>query len=159
MTDKTLTIGALARLTYTNPAVIRSYEQLGILPPPARPVNQDGSASHVPHRVYSEGDVQRLTFLRRCRDLGVLNLKLHLLVGLIDQPESGESQAREFAEQLLANVKDQLKELGGLEKTLVALIDGAGESALALGDVDPIPEAYFKRMRRRVRKPMKTPSP
>ena len=31
MSEKTLKIGALARLTKTNPAVIREYERLGLL--------------------------------------------------------------------------------------------------------------------------------
>lgn len=158
MTDKTLNIGALARLTFTNPAVIRGYEQMGLLPPPARSVSVNGRASDAPDRLYGEGDVQRLIFLRRCRDLGVLNPQLHQLASLIDRPESAEGEARMYAEQLLANVQDQMKEVAGLEKTLAALIEGDGESALALGAVDPMSQNEVKRMRRKVRKPLKTPS-
>lgn len=158
MTDKTLTIGALARLTFTNPAVIRGYEQMGLLPPPARPMSVNGHASDTPDRMYGEWDVQRLIFLRRCRDLGVLNPQLHQLASLIDRPESAEGGARTYAEQLLANVQDHLEEVAGLEKTLAALIEGAGEPALALGEVDPVSKTGFKRMRRQVRKPLKTPS-
>lgn len=150
-----LTIGALARLTWTNPAIIREYETLGLLPPPTRPGLKDAAAES--HRLYDESDVQRLTFLRRCRDLGVLNPQLHLLVQLVDHPAEAEDDARNFAEQFLANVQDYLNEMRGLEKTLVALTMGAGESALALGDIPTIPPAGFKRMRRLVRKPLKTP--
>ncbi len=153
-----LTIGALARLTSTNPAIIREYERLGLLPPPVRPPSQKGSSSQTPHRVYDESDVQRLTFLRRCRDLGVLNPQLRLLTLLIDHPAEAGSEARKFAEQLLANLQDHLNEIRGLEKTLVALVKGSGENALALGDAQQIPAEGFKRMRRLVRKPMKTPT-
>lgn len=154
-----LTIGALARLTSTNPAVIREYEGLGLLPPPARPPNREGSSPQTPHRTYDESDVYRLTFLRRCRDLGVLNPQLGILTQLINCPTEATTQAHEFAKQLLANVQDHLKEVRGLEKTLVELIKGSGADALALGDAKPIPAEGFKRMRLLVRKPMKTPPP
>lgn len=152
-----LTIGALARLTWTNPAIIREYEELGLLPRPARPPSKQSDPSRTPHRVYDENDVQRLTFLRRCRDLGVLNPQLKLLIQLVDYPTSAENGACAFAENLLANIQDHLREMYGLENTLVALIKGQGESALALGDVPPIPAEGFKRMRRLLRKPYKTP--
>jgi MerR family copper efflux transcriptional regulator len=150
-----LTIGALARLTWTNPAIIREYEALGLLPPPTRlPSLKKGGAET--HRLYDEKDVQRLSFLRRCRDLGVLNPQLHLLVQLVDRPAEAQADAHKFADQLLSNVQDHLNEMRGLEKTLVALTKGAGESALTLGDTPSIPADGFKRMRRLVRKPLKT---
>lgn len=151
-----LTIGALARLTWTNPAIIREYETFGLLPPPTRLPALKSDAAET-HRLYDENDVRRLTFLRRCRDMGVLNPQLRLLVQLVDHPAEAEDDAHKFAGQLLANVQDHLNEVRGLEKTLIALTRGAGESALALGDTPPVPPEGFKRMRRLVRKPLKTP--
>ncbi|MDQ2701979.1 MAG: MerR family DNA-binding transcriptional regulator [Pseudomonadota bacterium] len=157
MADKTLTIGALARLTHTNPAMIRVYEDLGLMPQPHRPDHTNEPDLTHP-RVYGEVDVQRVTFLRRCRDLGILNPELHQLTDLIDHPTGTKTQKSEFAERVLANVRDYLHELQGLEKTLAALIDGAGAQALALGDAPEPPPEGFKRMRRLIRKPLSTPS-
>ena len=154
--DRALTIGALARMTWTNPAMIREYERLGLLPSPARPTSE-GRSSQVGHRAYDDSDVRRLTFLRRCRDLGVLNPQLALLTQLIDRPVEATTGAHEFAKQLMANVQDQLAEIQGLEKTLTALIKGSGTKALAIGNTKSIPAEDFKRMRRLVRKPLKTP--
>lgn len=155
--DRALTIGALARMTSTNPAVIREYERLGLLPSPARPSSQEGSSAQAGHRAYDHNDVCRLIFLRRCRDMGVLNPQLDLLTRLIDHPEEATAGAHEFANQLLANLQDHLHELRGLEKTLAALIKGSGTEALTIEGMKPIPAEGFKRMRRLVRKPLKTP--
>jgi MerR family transcriptional regulator, mercuric resistance operon regulatory protein len=55
-------IGELSRRTGCNIETIRYYERIGMLPPPPR------SASR--YRLYEAGDVHRLTFVRRARELG-----------------------------------------------------------------------------------------
>lgn len=156
MSDRTLTIGGLARLTKTNPGVIRNYESLGLLPPPVR-VDQNGKVNDAAHRVYDENDVRRLNFLRRCRDFGVLNPRLQLLSTLIDRPHLVAQEAKEFADVLLENVRDQANELVILEKTLKGLLRGDGEKALVAVDT-PVTEAFSaKRLRRLIKKPLRTP--
>ncbi|WP_295042679.1 helix-turn-helix domain-containing protein [uncultured Paracoccus sp.] len=55
-------IGDLARLTGTKVVTIRYYEGIGLMPAPDRsPAN---------YRVYGRGHLDRLRFIRRCRDLG-----------------------------------------------------------------------------------------
>lgn len=151
MSDKTLSISAIARLSRTNPSQIRQYEELGLLPLPDRPGV---------HRRYELADASRLIFLRRCRDLGILNPRLKLLIELVDSPDRASDEARELAAMLLGNVEDQLNELAELRTTLGALLTGAGEHALRLDGVDPdaaLPVDGVKRMRRQVRKPLKAP--
>jgi DNA-binding transcriptional MerR regulator len=53
-------IGELAELTGMSVPTIRYYEQIGLLP---RAPRQAGG-----QRVYSRDDVERLTFIRRCRE-------------------------------------------------------------------------------------------
>lgn len=154
MNERALTIGGLARLTRTNPTMIRQYESLGLLPNPAR-IDQQGNPNEAAHRAYDDNDVRRLTFLRRCRDLGVLNPKLQLLTTLLDHSHLIEQEARDFAQLLYANVQDQLQELVGLEKTLEALLKGEGEKALAVGDSPGTQEFTEKRLRRQLRKPLR----
>ena len=55
-------IGELARLTGTSAETIRYYEKEGLLPPPAR--------TGANYRSYGVEHRQRLTFIRRARDLG-----------------------------------------------------------------------------------------
>jgi DNA-binding transcriptional MerR regulator len=54
-----LKIGELAEWTSTSVPTIRYYEQIGLLP---RAPRQAGG-----QRVYDRDDVERLTFIRRCR--------------------------------------------------------------------------------------------
>ena len=51
-----LKIGDLARATGTSTPTVRYYEQIGLLPAPQRRGAQ---------RRYGDGDVRRLTFIRR----------------------------------------------------------------------------------------------
>ena len=57
-----LTIGGLSKETGVKVVTIRFYEKIGVLTTPTR------SAGN--YRVYSQSHVQRLHFVRRCRDLG-----------------------------------------------------------------------------------------
>jgi DNA-binding transcriptional MerR regulator len=90
-------IGALARVTQTSVPTVRYYEQIGLLPPAAR---QGGS-----QRVYSEADVQRLTFIRRCREFGFPIEQVRLLASLVQDPNRACSEARDLAQAHLMEVK------------------------------------------------------
>ncbi len=57
-----LSSGALAREAGVNIETIRYYEKIGLLPEPVRAGNG--------YRVYDETDLKRLSFIRRCRELG-----------------------------------------------------------------------------------------
>jgi DNA-binding transcriptional MerR regulator len=57
-----MTIGRLAAETRCTVPTIRYYEEIGLLPEADRRAGG--------HRVYGEGDLRRLTFIRRCRDFG-----------------------------------------------------------------------------------------
>ena len=60
--ERRLRIGDVARLVGTTPRTIRYYEEVGLLPEtPARPSGR--------HRLYSEGEVDRLREVMRLKDL------------------------------------------------------------------------------------------
>ena len=88
-----LKIGALAERTGTNAPMIRYYESIGLLPQPHR---HDGG-----QRTYSEADVKRLTFIRRCREFGFPIGKVRTLVGLTQDPARSCTEAREQVQQLV----------------------------------------------------------
>ncbi|RXF07226.1 MerR family transcriptional regulator [Pseudoalteromonas phenolica] len=56
-------IAELSKLTQVTSKTIRYYEEIGLLPEPARAANG--------YRVYQQEDVERLSFIRRCRDLQI----------------------------------------------------------------------------------------
>ena len=62
MEAKVLTIGRLASATGTNVETIRFYEKSGVLPSPSR---TDGN-----YRSYDPDHLNRVSFIRRARDLG-----------------------------------------------------------------------------------------
>src|SRR5215469_10386886 len=109
-----LKIGALAERTGTNAPMIRYYESIGLLP---RPHRRDGG-----RRTYSEADVKRLTFIRRCREFGFPIEKVRTLVGLTQDPARSCIEARDAAQEQLATVRAKLAELKALERTLFSFV-------------------------------------
>lgn len=57
-----MSIGEAAKATETRPETIRYYEKIGLLPIPPRSTGN--------YRGYAPGDVSRLGFVRRARELG-----------------------------------------------------------------------------------------
>ncbi len=78
MSEK-LTIGKLASATGTKVETIRYYEQIGLLPAPAR------SAGN--YRTYEGEHLRRLSFIRRARDLGFSIDQVRELMGLAGRRE------------------------------------------------------------------------
>jgi DNA-binding transcriptional MerR regulator len=90
-----LTIGEVAQATGVPAKTIRYYEEVGVLPPPSR--------SAAGYRQYTDGDVQRLVFIRRARALGLPLQHLKALTIALD----GEPRAA-MRPRLLALVRAQL---------------------------------------------------
>jgi len=87
-TDASLRIGELAERAGVTPRTIRYYEELGLLP---RHERAQGT-----HRVYGEGDVERLRELTRLRDL--LGLSLDELRSMVEAEDArAELRERFFA--------------------------------------------------------------
>jgi DNA-binding transcriptional MerR regulator len=82
-----LRIGEVAELTGTTPRTIRYYEEIGLLPPAEG--RQPGS-----HRLYEEGDVERLRDVLRLKDL--LGLSLDELRELVEAESARASLRREW---------------------------------------------------------------
>lgn len=111
-----LKIGKLAAATGTTAPTIRYYEEIGLLPEPPR---QAGS-----QRVYGEADIQRLTFIRRCRDFGFSIERVRVLVSLVQNPDRSCVEARAIARSHLVEVREKLDELQELERSISAFVAG-----------------------------------
>ncbi len=107
---KDINIGRLAAETGCTVATIRYYEEIGLLP---RALRNSGR-----QRIYATADLQRLTFIRRCRDFGFSIERIKELVALASNPERDCIAARDLARDHLHLVRGKLKELRALERTM-----------------------------------------
>ncbi len=127
-------IGELAQATRTSPPTIRYYESIGLLPSPSRVAGQ---------RRYGDADVRRLTFVRRCRELGFSLDQVRRLTALTQDSNRSCLEARDVAQAHLTAVQEKLRELHALEAGIEALIaaadatcrGGSGADCVVLSDL------------------------
>jgi MerR family transcriptional regulator, copper efflux regulator len=130
-----LKIGELADRTGTAAPTIRYYEQIGLL---RRAPRQSGG-----QRVYTRDDVERLTFIRRCREFDFSIEQVRALVGIMQDPNNSCMAARDMAAEHLTAVRVKMRELKALERSLVAFVEscdtscagGPGPDCVILGDL------------------------
>ncbi|HEY5197682.1 MAG TPA: MerR family transcriptional regulator [Solirubrobacteraceae bacterium] len=147
MTTETLRIGDLARLAGTTARTIRYYEEIGLLP--------DGGARMAgSHRLYDEGDLERLREVMRLKSLlGVSLDELKELIAAEDaraalrselsrddvEPDRRRAlliEARDLLERQLELVRLRAADLGRLE---VDLSDRLRRVERKLVDLDSAP--------------------
>jgi Cu(I)-responsive transcriptional regulator len=116
-------IGELARITGTKVETIRYYERLGLLPPPAR------TASN--YRAYSRSHLERLSFVRRGRDLGFSLDEVRELLRLSDDRSQSCAEVDRIARAHLAEVVRKLTDLQALGAELRQLIDQCQHGTVA----------------------------
>jgi MerR family copper efflux transcriptional regulator len=114
-TTNGMSIGVLAGQAGCSVPTIRYYEQIGLLPAAGR-----GAGGQ---RVYGDGDLRRLTFVRRCRDFGFPIEQVRELVSLIGAPDRDCVEAGDIARTHLGDVRRKLKELRALERSLKQFVD------------------------------------
>ncbi len=114
MPELKLTIGALSEQTHCTVPTIRYYEQIGLLPRPERATNG--------HRYYRDGDLKRLTFIKRCRDFGFPIEQVRDLAGLFDDGDRACAEVRDLAQAHLEQVRVKLAEMRELESSLAAFV-------------------------------------
>lgn len=109
------TIGALSRLTEVNVETIRYYEKIGIMPNPPR--NSSG------YRVYSTLHLERLSFVRRSRQLGFSQPEVRKLLTLVDDHEYTCAEVRKMTARQLQTVQQKIKDLKKLAQALTKMVD------------------------------------
>ena len=120
------TIGELSRLAQVNIETIRYYENIGIMPNPPR--NRSG------YRIYSIPHLERLSFVRRSRELGFSQPENRRLLTLVDEHKYTCAEAREMTARHLLTVRNMIKDLRNLEKALSNMV-----SAYDGGDIPDCP--------------------
>ena len=118
-----IAIGEASRQSGVGIETIRFYEREGIVPKPERAPNN--------RRLYSRDDVERLRFLKKCRDLGFPLADAKTLLSLSDGSGGDCGSARHVAEAHVVNVRAKIDELKKLEAALIELTANCAEDNAA----------------------------
>jgi len=106
-------IGELARIAMTQVETIRYYERAGLLPGTAR---SEGN-----YRIYGDAHVERLSFIRNCRNLDMTLDEIRVLLRFRDAPAENCGTVNALLDEHIGHVADRIRELRLLEKQLKGL--------------------------------------
>lgn len=110
---KNLSRGTLAQRSGVNSETVRYYEKIALLPPPCRSAGG--------HRVYQEEDLQRLCFIRRCREMGFSLEEIRGLLSLVDGRQVSCDRVKSIADEHLRDIQTKISDLRKMERTLRTL--------------------------------------
>ena len=110
-----ITIGRVAKVAGCKVQTIRYYEQIGLLSPPPR---SEGN-----QRLYEEGAVERLCFIRHARELGFPLQAVRDLISLSDNPEQSCEAVDTIAKGQLRDVDRRVQRLQLLRRELERMIE------------------------------------
>jgi DNA-binding transcriptional MerR regulator len=103
-------IGELAQRAGSQPETVRYYERLGLLPAPERTGGN--------YRVYDDGHLERLRFIRNCRAIGMTLGEVGRLLYFRDRPELACREIDQLLDTHITRLEEQLGELYHLEGCL-----------------------------------------
>jgi len=106
-------ISQLAKLSGVPNKTIRYYEEIGLVPNAAR--NSSG------YREYGQVDIDRLAFIRRCRELQIPIEQIKKLVQVRMDEKAPCKEVDILIKQQLEKVQHTISELAILEETLNTL--------------------------------------
>jgi MerR family mercuric resistance operon transcriptional regulator len=115
-----ITIGQLAQKSGTDAQTIRYYERQRLMPEPNR--------TNSNYRLYAKDAIERLTFIKRAKEIGFSLNDIKVLLGMADGKVRRCSDIQKFAETRLSKIRAQISDLQAMEKTLSDLVRQCGFS-------------------------------
>ncbi len=109
-----MNIGAASAATGINAKMIRHYEAIGLLPPPARHENS--------YRDYGELEVHELRFIKRARKLGFSISEIGRLLALWRDKGRPSREVQRIANSHLADLDVRIAEMQAMAATLRKLV-------------------------------------
>jgi DNA-binding transcriptional MerR regulator len=107
-------IGEIAAATATKVETVRFYEKAGLLPPPARTAGN--------YRSYGTSHLQRLSFIRRARQLGISLGDVRELLALADDKTQSCEAVDAIANSHLTVIEQKLADLNQMATELRRMI-------------------------------------
>lgn len=121
---RTLTIAKLAKASGVHLETVRYYERIGLMPEPARTASG--------YRSYGPEHIQRLSFIRRAREIGFGIAEIKDLLILAEPGRASCAEVQELTTAHLDEVRAKIADLLKLERILAhALARCSGETAPA----------------------------
>lgn len=108
-------IGQVAAASGLTTKAVRLYERRGLLPPVER--------SHAGYRQFTKDDVDRLTFIRRARSLGLHLDDIATILAAARDKQRPCGTVRSLLDQRISQIDDTIEELSNLQAALVAARD------------------------------------
>ena len=109
-----MTVGELAKASGVSAKMIRHYESINLISKAKR--NESG------YRVYSEKDVNTLSFIKSARDLGFPLSEIKTLLGLWKNKRRSSAQVKRLAQNHIDQLQQKINELEKMRKTLNHLV-------------------------------------
>ncbi len=106
-------IGELARAAKCGTETIRFYEKEGLLPAPPR--------SESNYRHYDARHVERLCFIRNCRNLDMTHDEIRALLAFADHPQDDCGPVNSLLDEHISHVDLRIAELKRLKTQLTGL--------------------------------------
>uniref|UniRef100_A0A2A4Z1Y5 MerR family transcriptional regulator n=1 Tax=OCS116 cluster bacterium TaxID=2030921 RepID=A0A2A4Z1Y5_9PROT len=106
-------IGQLATQTEVNIETIRYYEKIGLLPKAQRSAGGN--------RQYSDDDVKRLRFIRRCRQLDFNINEISALLAMLDNQQLTCNEIYDFTQNHLKSIAVKISSLKKMQKNLTTM--------------------------------------
>ena len=118
-----ISIGELARRTSVKVPTIRYYEEVGLLPTPARTGGQQ--------RRYGTDAVARLNFIRHTRELGFDVSAVRELLALNEQPDRSCAEVDEITRHHLESIDRRIAQLVALRRELEGALEACGRGRVS----------------------------
>ncbi|MBV1886194.1 MAG: Cu(I)-responsive transcriptional regulator [Parvibaculaceae bacterium] len=110
-----MNIGEVSRRTGVPSKTIRYYEEIELVPAPARGDNG--------YRQYTDRNINVLDFVSRSRSLGFTVEECRNLLALYEDRGRASADVRAIAKSHIAHIDAKLKELAAMRSTLSTLVD------------------------------------
>ncbi len=111
-----MNIGQAARASGLSAKMIRHYEKAGLIPPASR--------SGAGYRLYGDGDVHTLRFVRHARDLGFSIPEIAQLVGLWHDRQRPSREVKALAQAHIQDLAQKAQDLLAMKAALEHLVRG-----------------------------------
>lgn len=108
------TIGQLAKAGNCKVQTIRYYEEIGIIPEPARTAGNQ--------RIYSQSQFDRLNFIRHSRELGFSLEQIRQILQMNDSPNQSCEEVNQIAELHLKDVESKISRLMKMRDELQRMV-------------------------------------
>lgn len=110
-----MNIGDATAASGVSQRMIRHYEKIGLVPPPAR---RDSG-----YRDYEDADVHRLRFIANARDLGFPIEEIRTLLGLWSNRDRSSAEVRALAKSRAAELGRKASALEEMRRSLIDLAE------------------------------------